>query len=131
MQRRRFFVIGVLMAFTGILLAVWVLTRDSGPPVVVQGNFSARDIAQIQRVVRRRLWHDALPNLSKQSLMAFPGTAKYALNTHVFRIERWNSPPGSARALFTTNELLSSGYVLTNGPAGWRWADYYFYIVPD
>jgi hypothetical protein len=57
MRRKRVFVIVLVMLF-GAGLAMFLLTRDSGPPVVVQGNFSAKDVAEIKSVVKRELWHE-------------------------------------------------------------------------
>ena len=86
MRKRKLIVITVL-ALTAAMLGVFLLTRDYGPAVVVQGNFSAKDVAEIKSAVRQQLWHEALPDFSMQTIRAFPQMAKRALTTHLISIE--------------------------------------------
>jgi hypothetical protein len=70
--RKRKIIIAIVLLLLGAGLVVFLLMRDSGPPVVVKGNFSAKDVADIKRAVRKQLWREAFPNFSKQSIAGFP-----------------------------------------------------------
>jgi hypothetical protein len=137
-MHKRKVIVFVILAFLGAGLAVFLLTRDSGPPVVVNGNFSAKDVAQIKSAVRRELWRAVFPNFSWETVEASPGAMKKALNSHVATIEPMGanlpvevgesnsnlrqtsavaimSPTGSSNSW----DELHSIYFLTNGPSGW------------
>jgi hypothetical protein len=139
MRRKRVFVIILVMLF-GAGLAMFLLTRDSGPPVVVQGNFSAKDVAEIKSVVKRELWHEAFPNLSGHMIKVFPYMVKRALSGHVVRIEtpaapgsgRWiGTPYGGSNLYFPPpvkaeraayvffGRSTDTFLIVTNGPGGW------------
>ena len=122
MKKRKFIIITVL-SLLGAGLAVFLLTRDSGPPVVVKGNFSAKDVAEIKSAVKRELWHEAFPNFSKQSIMMFPRMAKRAFTTRVSEVGTMGWPKDAAKndayALLSAN-ALGTAYFMTNGPLGWR-----------
>jgi hypothetical protein len=122
-------IVGLVLLGAGI--ALFLLTRDSGPPVEVYGNFSARDVAQIKSAVRRELWREAFPNFSWATIKALPHEVKRVPKTHITTVSRYGPlPDGAPTALIrismpfdaTTSNALNSiapGYFLTNGPAGW------------
>jgi hypothetical protein len=118
MRKRKIIVVVLLVMLLGGA-SVFFLSRDSGTPVQVSGDFSAKDVAQIKSAVRRSLWREAFPGFSMQTLKALPGAVKRAWKTHVARIEgseheatAWLAGPG-----IETNEQF--GYMLTNEPDGW------------
>ena len=120
--RKRKVIVIVVSALFVAGLAMFLFTHDSGPPVVVHGNLSAKDVAQIKSAVRRQLWRDALPNLSEKSIMAFPKGAKRAFTIHVSEIYpvvlSGTKGTRAAVALFSERSW-QIGYCLTNGPGGW------------
>src|SRR5689334_12907147 len=129
MRKRKIIIVVLLVMLLGGA-GVMFLSRDSGPPIKLDGDFSAKDITQIKRAVRHRLWHDAFPGLSWQTLKALPGGVKSAWGTRIREISGnphivtvYVSGPGR------TNWW--EGYALTNGPGGWAWSYNNVYVVPD
>jgi hypothetical protein len=109
---------------------VMFLSRDTGPPVKIYGDLSAKDVAQIKSAARRRLWHEAFPDFSMRTFKKLPRMVRRAWVTRVTQISGYN---GRATAYLSgpgrTN--LWDGYGVTNGPGGWAWTQNNFYIVPD
>jgi hypothetical protein len=125
-MRKRKVIAIIVVVVLAATLGVFLLTQDSGPPVVVRGNFSTMDIAEIKRAVRRQLWHEVLPNLSKQSIKAFPRMAKRAFAVRLVGVESWGTMTlnGSDKVILLARAKLSGNsgqkfYLLTNGPIGW------------
>ncbi len=139
-------VVIIILALLEATLGVFLLTRDSGPPVVVQGNFSAEDVAEIKSAVKLQLWREAFPNLSRRTIQRLPWAARRAVSTPVISIESvveglnvgvgeksspfrttWTSNRvtqsyfmvnRAAFACLSTN-YRDSGFFLTEGPGGW------------
>ena len=63
MRRKKVIAIFAL-ALLGAGFAYFLLTHDSSRPVVVKGNFSAKDVAEIESAVRREKWRETFPNFS-------------------------------------------------------------------
>ena len=124
MRKRKVIIVIVALALLGAGLTLFLLTRDSGPPMVVQGNFSEKDVSQIKRAVRRQLWRETFPNFSVKTSKALPGMVKRALLTHVEYIQTCGvGLPNRKGALAWWSENAGgTGYVLTNGPAGWSYS---------
>ena len=131
MRKRKIIVVVSLVLLLGGVGAMF-LSRDSGPPVKVEGDLSAKDAAQIKRAVRRRLWHDVFPNFSKQTLKELPGMTRLAWTAHIIRIE---GDQHRATAYFSGSgvgiNIWRDGYELTNGTTGWRWINDHLWIVAD
>jgi hypothetical protein len=131
LKHKRKVVIIIALVLLGAGIAVFLLTRDSGLPVVVQGNLSAKDVAQIERAVRHELWREAFPNCSWATFKALPHEVKRVLKTRVTEVSRAGPlPDGTARALARISEpfdattsngmnSIAPGYLLTNGLTGW------------
>ena len=135
--RKRKVIIIVALALLGTGIAIFLLTRDSGPPVVVEGNLSAKDVAQIKSAVRRELWKEAFPNFSWATIKALPHSVKKALRSQVAEIRTENgllnpvqySDSNTMRyqaVAFLSHTGSSNSwdefsfiYILTNGPGGW------------
>jgi hypothetical protein len=123
MRKRKIIAIIAIVLF-GMALTVFLLTRDTGPPVVVTGNFSVQDVAQIKGEVRRELWREVLPSFSKETIIELPRQARRAFTTHVGEIRSFNaaSPGSSNKAIASI--VVGKNYVIvyafTNGPSGWR-----------
>ncbi|HZV35331.1 MAG TPA: hypothetical protein VFB72_12225 [Verrucomicrobiae bacterium] len=82
--RKRKIVSGIallLMVFAGWL---WL---SPAPNPKINGDFSAADIADIERTFRRELWHDALPELSWSAFKGLPRNIYRRASTHISRIE--------------------------------------------
>ena len=123
MRKRKVIVITTL-ALLGAGVAMFLLTRDSGPPVVVKGNFSAKDVTQIKSAARKELWREAFPDFSSYTIKALPRRTKRALTTRVSEIESldWASVGSSneAFASLVAGTNYVGNYVFTNDPTGWR-----------
>jgi hypothetical protein len=133
MRNRRIAAVIVLICL-GAGVAVFLLTQDSGPSMVVQGNFSAKDVAQIKSAVRRELWREAFPNFSWNAFKGLPHGVKLAFKAHVTLIQAIAStaPNGKTDFLATLSQPFDSSglarsYILTNGPYGWVCRGYLSY----
>jgi hypothetical protein len=132
-MRKKKVIVIVVLALLGAGMAVFLLTRDSGPPVVVKGNFSVKDVAQIKSAVRKELWKKAFPNFSIKTFKALPHEVKHLLKTRVTQVSGYVPlHNGTAQALARTSETfdastsnalnsLARTYFLTNGPNGWSY----------
>jgi hypothetical protein len=128
MRKRKIIVTVATLVLLGAGLAVFLLTRDSGPPVVVHGNFSAKDVAQIKSAVRRELWRVALPDFSWATIKASPQSVRWALKVRVRSISGPFAVNGTREAQVGLKGpekpggfiLISPhGFIVTNGPNGW------------
>jgi hypothetical protein len=124
--RRKEVIVIVVLALFGAGLAVFLLTRDTGPPVVVKGNFSAKDVAQIKSAVRRELWREAFPNFSWATIKASPRSVRRVTKLRIFRITGFTSFNGAPTARVQISEpdpwgapRLAYDCDFTNGPNGW------------
>jgi hypothetical protein len=122
--RKRKVIIIVALVLLGAGLAVFLVTRGSGPPISVMGNFSARDISQIKREVSREIWREGFPSFSMRAIKELPDTVKRDHETRIISIG-WRIPPsgsqkGQAYAIFSGTGG-QFGCCLTNGTTGWRW----------
>lgn len=129
MRKRKIIAISAV-ALLGAGLVGFLLTRDAGPPVVVYGNLSAKDVAEIKSAVRRELWREAFPNFSWATVKELPRSVRRALKAHVIRITAWpqNATPGASvriadpygpeRLGFGRSRVLG----VTNGPNGWGYS---------
>jgi hypothetical protein len=131
-MRKKNIIIVVLLALLLGGAGVLFLSRDSGPPVQVIGNLSTKDVTQIKKTVRHRLWRDALPGFSMQTVKALPKMIKRAWTVQVIRIA---GDQHRATAYFSGSghgiDVWVDGYELTNGTAGWCWISDHFWVVPD
>jgi hypothetical protein len=128
MRRRIIIVTLTILLVLGIGSAMLRTLRNPGPPPVVYGNFSPTDISQIQHAVRHELWRDTFPNFTLQTFKMFPTRVRAAFTNRVVYI---GGDRGSNMAEALWGKDLQYGYVLTNGPSGWRYQMPFFYIVPD
>ena len=126
MRRRKIIVISAV-ALLGAALVMFLLMRDTGPPVKVNGNFSAKDVAEIKSAVKRELWKEAFPNFSWNTIKALPRSIKRVVKVRVIRIENGWSVTGRPVARATIADPYYPRdpdyswleYPVTNGPAGW------------
>jgi hypothetical protein len=114
----------VAVALLGSAFAWFLVTRDNGPRISVMGNFSARDVAQIKRAVRREIWHEGFPRFSMSAIKELPDTIRRDHGTRIISIG-WRVPPsgtegGEAYTIFSGTGG-ESGCCVTNGPEGWSW----------
>jgi hypothetical protein len=125
-------VIGLLVAGIGVFL----LTRDTGPPVVVYGNFTTKDVAQIKSAVRREVWREAFPDFSWKTIKASPRSVRWALRRHLKSISgplTVNGTTGAQVRLRGPEEPGASelgsphGFIVTNGPNGWVFSRRFVY----
>ena len=125
--RRKKVVIVVLLILLVAGVAAFLLVHDSGPRVVVHGNFSAKDVTQIKSAVRRELWRESFPRFSADTIEELPRRVKTALKVHVIeistaregfakRIPRNKNGDAWARL---SGPLEGRVYLVTNGPSGW------------
>ena len=128
MRKKKVSVIVALMLF-GAGLAVFLLTQDSGSPVVVHGNFSAKDVAQIKSAVKRELWREALPNFSWATINALPRSVRRVTKVRIVFISGfnlWNGTPVANVQIVEAHEpdrfQPRYDYDFTNGPKGWTFS---------
>jgi hypothetical protein len=128
-SRKRKVVVIIVLALLGVGLAVFLVTRDSGPPVVVHGNVSAKDVAQIKSAVRRELWRDAFPNFSWATIKALPRSMRRVQKVRIVRISGLTLFNGTHLANVRIEEPHEEGrfqppydYDFTNGPNGWTFS---------
>jgi hypothetical protein len=126
MRKRKIIIVVLLVLLLGGA-GVMFLSCDSGTPVRVYGELSAKDVDQIKSVVRRHLWRDAFPEFSMQTFKALPGAAKRIWTTHITTIQ--GNPHVAivsfSRSVGRTN--IVNGCTFTNGPAGWVWRDTWYF----
>jgi hypothetical protein len=111
-----------VLLVTAFGCVILFILRSPGPSPVVDGNLSARDISQIQRAVRRELWHENFPNFSAQTFKSLPANIHAVFTNRIAYIGTFSS--NTAYAWCGTNSFL--GYSLTNGPDGWRYSGIYW-----
>jgi hypothetical protein len=125
-KRKVIAMVGLVLLAAGA--AVFLFTRDSGPPVVVHGDLSEKDVAQIKSAVKRELWKEAVPNFSWATLKALPRSVRWALKVRLRSISGPSTVNGTTEArvgLEGPNKpggliLISPhGFIVTNGPNGW------------
>jgi hypothetical protein len=125
-MRRRQIIRILLLVALGAGPAAFLLTYDGGQPVVVQGNFTAKDITQIKSAVRRQLWREVFPAFSTKTVMKLPLMAKRAMATRAEYIQMERGTSSSNRCTVAVawweENGKGTGYLLTNVPKGWTWA---------
>ena len=127
MRKRKIIVIVVLLMLLVAGLAVFLLTRDSGPPVRVFGNLSAKDVEQIKRAVKRELWKEAFPNFSGATFRTLPRSIGRALRARVVDVEGGRTNEAFVTMADPYNpEQYGVGkwheLFITNGPDGWAYS---------
>ena len=131
-MRKKKVILVIVLVFLGAGLAVFLLMRDSGPPVVVSGNLSAEDIAQIKSAVRRELWREALPNFSWAAIKSLPRSSRRVTKVRIVRISDFSFLNGTQLARVEITEPHEPGHIqmpdfidVTNGPSGWAFHQKY------
>lgn len=78
-MKRKKAILLVIAGLAVLALAFLLLFSASGPPTQVVGELSAQDVAEIKSVVGHKLWHDAFPDFSWQSIKGLPRGAYHAV----------------------------------------------------
>jgi len=120
MKRNRIILISaVLLVLAGV---IWFNTVGKQRPVTVVGNVPAKDIAQIERVVRHDFRQRIFPDISWQSLKHLPNNIK---NNWPYKFDTILAY-GDGKVTVTVkcpSPIKGVGwewvYHLANGPGGW------------
>ena len=125
-MRKKKVIVIIALVLLGAGLTVFLFTRDSGLPVVVEGNLSAKDVAQIKSVVRRELWRESLPNFSQATIKALPQSIRRVRKVQVVRISCFSWINGTQLARVAMTESHEPGWSqLPYGPGGWAFYQKY------
>ncbi len=120
----------LLLVFAAV---VWFNT-GSEPAIIVKGNLSAKDVAEIKRIARHKLRHDIFPEFSWKNVKTLPDKIKDYSHFKLYSIQPAGKGFISVCVLkhFSSVETFERVYEFTNNIAnGWHLVDSYEMMVPD
>jgi hypothetical protein len=115
-------IILILVVLVFLAAGFWAFSRPQ-KVIVVKGDVSAQEVAEIKRAVRRDMARMILPNWSWASIKAFPSQAKWYFRKHLESIEA--TRPGHAYVLITDPSeqpqlTMRYRYEVIKGTNGWK-----------